>query len=40
MTVADTGVGLVGGVGIVLLAVILDRLTNAATAKQRKALGL
>lgn len=40
MTMADTGAGLVGGIGIVLVAVMLDRLTSAATARQRKALGL
>lgn len=40
MTMADTGAGLVGGIGIVLVAVILDRLTSAATARQRQALGL
>jgi glycine betaine/proline transport system permease protein len=40
MTMADTGAGLVGGIGIVLVAVILDRLTSAATTRQRKALGL
>ncbi len=40
MTTANTGMGLVAGIGIALLAIILDRLTNAWTAKQRKALGL
>ena len=39
MTMADTGAGLVGGIGIVLVAVMLDRLTSAATARQRKAAG-
>ncbi len=40
MTTANTGMGLVAGIGIALLAIILDRLTNAWTAKQREALGL
>jgi len=40
MTLADTGRALVGGVGIVLLAIMLDRMTQAWSAKQRKALGL
>ncbi len=37
---ANTGMGLVAGAGIVLLAVVLDRLTQAWTMNQRKALGL
>ena len=40
MNIANSGKGLVAGVGIVLMAVILDRLTQAVTATQRKALGL
>ena len=40
MTTANTGLGLIAGIGIALLAIILDRLTNAWTVKQRQALGL
>ena len=40
METDDTGRGLIAGIGIVLLAILLDRLTQAWTANQRKALGL
>ncbi len=34
------GRGLAAGIGIVLLAIIIDRITLAYTKKQREALGL
>tara|TARA_B100001778_G_C18558207_1_gene616480 strand:- start:127 stop:1482 length:1356 start_codon:yes stop_codon:yes gene_type:complete len=37
---SDTGRGLAAGIGIVLLAIIIDRITLAWTKKQRHALGL
>ncbi len=37
---ADTGRGLAAGIGIVLLAIIIDRITLAWTKKQRLALGI
>ena len=37
---SDTGRGLAAGIGIVLLAIIIDRITLAYTKKQREALGL
>ena len=37
---SDTGRGLAAGIGIVLLAIIIDRITLAWTKKQRNALGL
>ena len=37
---SDTGRGLAAGIGIVLLAIIIDRITLAYTKKQRQALGL
>ena len=37
---SDTGRGLAAGIGIVLLAIIIDRITLAWTKKQRLALGL
>lgn len=40
MNIADTGKGLTAGLGIVLMAVVLDRLSLAMTANQRAALGL
>jgi len=40
MNIANTGKGLTAGIGIVLMAVVLDRTTQAMTATQRRALGL
>ena len=40
LNTSDTGAGLASGIGIVLLAIILDRLSQAWTQTQRKALGL
>jgi len=40
MNRANMGAGLAAGIGIVLLTIVLDRLTQGWTAKQRKALGL
>ena len=40
LNTSNTGYGLAAGTGIVLLAIILDRLSQAWTANQRKALGL
>ncbi|MEM1297833.1 MAG: ABC transporter permease subunit [Pseudomonadota bacterium] len=40
MNTANTGKGLAAGIGIALMAILLDRITNAMTATQRKALGL
>ena len=40
MNTANTGRGLMAGIGITLLAIVLDRLTQAWTRKQREALGL
>ena len=37
---SDTGKCLAAGLGIVLLAIIMDRLSQAWTKNQRKALGL
>ncbi len=37
---SDTGKGLAAGIGIVLLAIIIDRISLAWTKKQREALGL
>ena len=40
MNVANLGRGLAAGIGIVLLTIMLDRLTQGWTKGQRKALGL
>ena len=40
MNRADMGKGLAAGIGIVLLTIVLDRLTQGWTSNQRKALGL
>ena len=40
MNYADMGKGLAGGIGIVLLTIVLDRLTQGWTQNQRRALGL
>ncbi len=40
MNIADMGKGLAAGIGIVLLTIVLDRLTQGWTRSQRKALGL
>ncbi|MEM6663438.1 MAG: ABC transporter permease subunit [Pseudomonadota bacterium] len=40
MNTADTGKGLAAGIGIALMAIMLDRLSHAMTANQRRALGL
>ncbi|MEM9735699.1 MAG: ABC transporter permease subunit, partial [Pseudomonadota bacterium] len=40
MNTANTGKGLAAGIGIVLMAIVLDRLSQALTATQRRALGL
>lgn len=40
MNTANTGKGLAAGIGIVLMAVVLDRITQAMTTTQRRALGL
>ena len=37
---SDTGIGLAAGIGIVLMAIIIDRISLAWTKKQREALGL
>ena len=37
---SDTGRGLAAGIGIVLMAIIIDRISLAWTKKQRIALGL
>ncbi|MEM9060057.1 MAG: ABC transporter permease subunit [Pseudomonadota bacterium] len=40
MNIANTGKGLAAGIAIVFMAIVLDRLSLAMTATQRKALGL
>lgn len=40
MQVADLGKGLTAGIGIVLLTILLDRLTQGWTSNQRRALGV
>ena len=40
MNVANMGKGLAAGIGIVLLTIVLDRLTQGWTKNQRRALGL
>ena len=40
LNTANTGKGLLSGIGIVLLAIILDRLSQAWSRTQRKALGM
>ena len=40
MNTANTGRGLMAGIGITVLAIVLDRLTQSCTRKQREALGL
>ncbi|MDP6190688.1 MAG: ABC transporter permease subunit, partial [Gammaproteobacteria bacterium] len=40
LNMSNTGAGLEAGIGIVLLAIVLDRLSQAWSAKQQQALGL
>jgi len=40
MNTANMGKGLAGGIGIVLLTIMLDQLTQGWTKNQRRALGL
>ncbi len=40
MNRSNTGAGLAAGIGIALMAIVLDRVTHAMTAKQRAALGI
>ena len=40
MNVSNLGKGLAAGIGIVLLTIVLDRVTQGWTSNQRKALGL
>lgn len=40
MNRSNTGAGLAAGIGIALMAIVLDRITHAMTAKQREALGI